>query len=65
LFSQGTPVSSTNKTYCYNITEISLRVALNTTTQTLNHMITHLVKKLFLVIIVYHGEKKPQQNVKF
>ena len=28
-FSQGTPVSSTNKTDCHNITEIVLKVALN------------------------------------
>jgi hypothetical protein len=30
-FSPGTPVSSTNKTDCHDITEISLKVALNTT----------------------------------
>ena len=30
-FSPGTPVSSTNKTDCHNITEILLKVALNTT----------------------------------
>ena len=29
-FSPGTPVSSTNKTDCHNITEILLKVALNT-----------------------------------
>jgi hypothetical protein len=34
LFSLGTPVSSTNKTDCYNITEILLKVALNTITLT-------------------------------
>jgi hypothetical protein len=33
-FSLGTPVSSTNKTDCYNITEILLKVALNTITLT-------------------------------
>jgi len=30
-FSPGTPVSSTNKTDCHDITEILLKVALNTT----------------------------------
>ena len=30
VFSPGTPVSSTNKTDCHNITEILLKVALNT-----------------------------------
>jgi hypothetical protein len=29
-FSQGTPVSSSNKTDCHNITEILLKVVLNT-----------------------------------
>jgi hypothetical protein len=29
-FSSGTPVSSTNKTDCHDITEILLKVALNT-----------------------------------
>ena len=33
-FSPGTPVSSTNKTDCHNITEILLKVALNTINQT-------------------------------
>jgi hypothetical protein len=32
-FSMGTPVSSTNKTDCHNVTEILLKVALNTLTQ--------------------------------
>jgi hypothetical protein len=34
-FSPGTPVSSTNKTDCHDITEILLKVALNTITLTL------------------------------
>jgi hypothetical protein len=34
-FSQGTPVSSTNKTDRHDITEILLKVALNTITQPL------------------------------
>jgi hypothetical protein len=33
-FSPGTPVSSTNKTDCHDITEILLKVALNTITLT-------------------------------
>jgi hypothetical protein len=33
-FSSGTPVSSTNKTDCHDITEILLKVALNTIKQT-------------------------------
>jgi hypothetical protein len=35
-FSPGPPVSSTNKTDCHDITEILLKVALNTTKQTNN-----------------------------
>ena len=34
-FSPGTPVSSTNKTYCHHITEILLKVAVSTITLTL------------------------------
>jgi len=34
-FSPGTPVSSTNKTNCHDITEILLKVALNTITLTI------------------------------
>jgi len=34
VFSQGTPVSSTNKADCHDITEILLKVALNTIKQT-------------------------------
>jgi hypothetical protein len=36
-FSPGTPVSSTNKTGCHDITEILLKVALNTINQPTNH----------------------------
>jgi len=35
-FSPGTPVSSTNKTDCHDITEILLKVALNTINLTKN-----------------------------
>ena len=34
-FSPGTPVSSTNKTYCHDITEILLKVTVSTITLTL------------------------------
>jgi len=36
-FSPGTPVSSTNKTDRHDITEILLKVALNTINQTILH----------------------------
>ena len=38
-FSLGTPVSSTNKTYCHDITEILLKVALTTINQPTNQSI--------------------------
>jgi hypothetical protein len=37
-FSLGAPVSSTNKTYCHDIAEILLNVALNTINQPTNQM---------------------------
>ena len=37
-FSPCTPVSSTNKTDCHDITEILLKVALNTINQPTNYM---------------------------
>ena len=37
-FSSDTPVSSTNKTDCHDITEILLKVALNTIKQTSNNV---------------------------
>jgi hypothetical protein len=36
-FSPGTPVSSTNKSDSHNITEILMKVTLNTITLTLNY----------------------------
>jgi hypothetical protein len=44
VFSAGTPVSSTNKTDCHDITEILLKVALNTIKQT---------NKIFLTIPLF------------
>ena len=42
-FSQGTPVSSTNKTDCHNIAEILLKVVLNTISLTpVKKMITYI-----------------------
>jgi hypothetical protein len=41
-FSLGAPVSSTNKIYHYNITEILLKVALNTITPTLTQIKTRI-----------------------
>jgi hypothetical protein len=38
-FSPGTPVSSTNKTCHHDITEILLKVALNTITLKINNMV--------------------------
>jgi hypothetical protein len=42
LFSPGTPVSSTNKTDCHNITEILLKVALNTKS----------IKKIYKILLM-------------
>jgi hypothetical protein len=51
-FSPGTPDSSTNKTYLHDITELLLKVALNTIT------LTHKKIEIWLVLLefsVYHG----------
>ena len=42
-FSPGPPVSSTNKTDCHNITEILLKVALNTIKQTNKQTISFML----------------------
>jgi hypothetical protein len=42
-FSPGTPVSSTNKTDRYDITEILLKVALSIITQTSNPFFNDLI----------------------
>jgi len=47
-FSTGTPVSSTNKTDCHDITEILVKVALSTTKQTNKHM--------FMCMLIYHSQ---------
>jgi hypothetical protein len=43
-FSWGTPVYSTHKTDCHDISEILLKVALNTITLTLNHMFDNVFR---------------------
>jgi hypothetical protein len=54
MFSPSTPVSSTNKTDRYNITEILLKVALNTITLTvqlrlnLNNKFVYIIPMLLL-----------------
>jgi len=47
-FSPGTPVSSTNKTDRHDITEIVLKVALNTTKQTIHRIQYTIYIKLYL-----------------
>ena len=70
-FSPGSPVSSTNKTDRHNITEIVLKVALNTIkqTKTNKHVYIHVIitymyylslilnyNRLSIVLIVYGSE---------
>ena len=56
-FSPGTPVSSTNKTDSHKITEILLKVALNTTNQTKPRILTindiTIIMPLFRVAYTY------------
>jgi hypothetical protein len=51
------PVSSTNKTDCHDITELLLKVALNTMKQT-NHMC------LILSIVYYYRLEKEKKDLK-
>jgi len=55
-FSPGTPVSSTNKTDCHDITEILLKVALNTIPPSY-HMarikLTHLLSFYFFNLAIF------------
>jgi hypothetical protein len=50
-FSSGNPVSSTNKTDCHDITEILLKVALNT--------INQAKPELVLSVVIYNKYLKP------
>jgi hypothetical protein len=53
-FSPGPPVSSTNKTDRYDITEILLKVALNTIKQTNVHYILYLIRiHDFAMVVVW------------
>jgi len=52
-FSSGNPVTSTNKTDCHDITEILLKVALNTIT--LPHP-QELLKPICVIIEFKHNE---------
>ena len=56
-FSPGSPVSSTNKTDRHDITEILLKVALNTTTQNLNHWYSESFYLLTLIIQMKMGQQ--------
>ena len=49
-FSPGPPVSSTNKTDCHNITEILLKVALNTIKQTKTKIHRPYPEKWFILV---------------
>jgi len=56
-FSPSTPVSATNKTDCHDITEILLKVALNTIT--LTPSITFLLSgSIIKIVIVFADEQK-------
>ena len=57
-FSPGTPVFSTNKTYCHDITEILLKVALNTINQTK----TKDIQKYKVIYMYILWNKKPLVN---
>jgi hypothetical protein len=57
-FSPGTPVSSTNKTDCHDITEILLKVALNTITLT---QWRQTIKQLYSYILISIWMKKVRE----
>ena len=61
-FSQGTPVSSTNKTDCQDITEILLKVALNTINQTIFlhnlYIAEEVLSPLICSYIIFHLLKR-------
>jgi hypothetical protein len=62
-FSLGTPVSSTNKTDIHDITEILLKVALNTITLTLT--LSLLLKNISLYIVEIMFESSLLKTVHF
>jgi hypothetical protein len=51
LFSPGPPVSSTNKTDVHDITEILLKLALNTIKQTRKHQCADIVKFEYFKVV--------------
>jgi hypothetical protein len=56
-FSPGIPVSSTNKTNCHDITEILLKVVLNTITLT-PYRIKTTKPDIYIYIYIYVNMKK-------
>ena len=52
-FSPGTLFCSTNKTDCHDITEILLKVALNTITLTLDHVLIVIDQTNLQIVNVY------------
>ena len=59
-FSMGNPVSSTNKTACHDITEILLKVALNSIT--LNNYIEHGYIKPLVISLLFSLKVKRQRE---
>jgi hypothetical protein len=56
-FSLGTPLSSTNKTDCHDITEIWLKGALNTVTLTLKDIkkTTTVITTIGVIVVVFNA----------
>ena len=63
-FSLGTTVSSTNKTNCHNISEILLKVALNTITLTITHYEV-LLKKIIEHTVLKRERERKKKRVQF
>jgi hypothetical protein len=59
-FSLGTPVSSTIKTDRHDITEILLKVELNTINKTKNtiHLLTNYMRYCTMIWLIYSGDNK-------
>jgi len=58
-FSPGSPVSSTNKTDGHDITEILLKVALNTITLTLNY----IERYMYMYMHFYFRKRQIAANI--
>jgi hypothetical protein len=63
--SPGTPVSSTNKTDCHDITEILLKVALNTIALTLTQKPTKFFYILLISTVIETPEKAMPNGLTF